>query len=42
MRAIWDIRDILANLEISPELFIPITSIKNPVVSSTDFEGTFP
>ena len=42
MRAIWDIRDILANFEISPELFIPATSIINPVVSSTDFESSFP
>ena len=42
MRAIWDIRDILAKLEISPEVFIPVIFIINTAVSSSDFDSTFP
>ena len=42
MRAIWDIRDIFASLEISPEVFIPVISIINPAVSFIDFDSPFP
>ena len=34
-------RDILANFKISPKIFIPVTSIINPAVSSTNFDGTY-
>ena len=42
MPAIWDIRDILASLEISPQVFGPVITIINPAASFSDFDSTFP
>jgi len=35
-------RDNLTNFKISPDIFILITSIMNPAVSSTYFDRTYP